>query len=247
MSQDEMNQEDMDRDMQRHVHEKLDDFLDRWLDGELSGPELRAFEAHIGECAECADTAEKAEQLKLLAAGLPRELEPPRDLWPDIAARLDAESGLPDRYPTRGQGSWTRAVAAVAVLGLVFFGGMLADRVMQESADKQELASGGKGALQPNDLATAQVTSAQARRELPDRYVRLVSNSTANSQTRDTMLQNLLIVNLAIREVKAALEKDPNDSHLRDMLRSLYAQENQILNRVERMASTHKENVRTGI
>lgn len=217
------------------IHDKLDDYLDAWLDGELPDGERQAFETHVGECAACRKRLAAAEELQARTDSLAAEVQPARDLWPGIAARLEPRSNK-----SAGPRRWMQAAAAVAALGLVFVGGMLADRVMQAGDP------GDPGAPRMAEVPPANV-SAQARRQLPAQYVQLVSDSSVNSQTQDTMLQNLLIVNLAIREVNAALEADPNDPHLRDMLRSLYAQENQILNRVERMASARHGNARTGI
>lgn len=219
--------------MSKHIHDRLDEYLNAWLDGELGAAERLAFEAHIRECPGCRDELAAAEQLHSLAGNLASEIEPPRDLWPEISARLEPRS----RRAALSKSGWPRAVAAAAVFGLVFAGGMLADRFMQ---------AGNSGPDRMAEWSSARV-SEQARTKLPEQYVQLVSNGATNPETRDTMLRNLLIVNLAIRDVESALEDAPNDPHLRDMLRSLYTQENQILNRAERMASTRQENVRTGI
>ena len=65
--------------------QRLDDFVD----AELGPDEQRRVEAHLEECPRCrADEASLRALLDEVAA-LPRSITPDRDLWPEIADRLD--------------------------------------------------------------------------------------------------------------------------------------------------------------
>jgi len=80
---------------------------------------------HLDACVECRARIEAERPLSVALAGLAEEADPPRDAWPGLRARIEAEGRgatireLPGRRPAR---PWTRAVlqtaAAVALLAL---------------------------------------------------------------------------------------------------------------------------------
>ncbi|MDX1455237.1 MAG: zf-HC2 domain-containing protein [Gammaproteobacteria bacterium] len=212
--------------------------IDAWLDGELSASDLADFDDHLGRCESCRAEVEAAEQVAGLARSLRdahREQQPARDLWPGIEAAIKAgDGGKPARI---SESNWFRGLAAAAVLGMVYMGGMMT--VMRQPA------------MPTGDIASAapvQYEVSDIKDSLPAPHFQLVSDDRLSDQTRETLLHNLMIVNLAIREVQQALDDEPDNVQLRKLLRSLYEQENDILNRAERIASTRESNqVRSGI
>lgn len=208
--------------------------LDDYLDGELPAAEARAFESHAAACAACERTLALAKRLQRQAFTLPAEREPARDLWPEITARLEPRN-------TYRQRPWLRALAASVAVVALFAGGMLADRVLREStAPSSQLADREVERL-PN--------VAEARRLLPASYVELIEGQGGLhvAGAEQDLLRNLLVVNLAIREVEAAVAADPVNADLRDLLSGLYAEEHRILAQAERLRTARQAPTRTAI
>ena len=71
------------------THERFETLLPAWMEGELRGDEREAFDAHAAGCAQCGPLVRDLEQIVARAATL-GPIEPPRDLWKGIEARIDA-------------------------------------------------------------------------------------------------------------------------------------------------------------
>lgn len=99
--------------------ERFDDRLQLLLEGELSSAERDAVEAHAAACSRCGPLLAEVRAIVRDAAALP-ELQPSRDLWDGIAARIEAPvvELEPRQAPVvvrRGL-PWRVAAAAAAVL-----------------------------------------------------------------------------------------------------------------------------------
>jgi len=78
--------------------------LHDYVDGLLAGSERAAVEAHLASCAACRDETSRILALRARLAAAPRDIQPPRDLWPELRARLAArpahrETDLPRVAP----------------------------------------------------------------------------------------------------------------------------------------------------
>ncbi len=210
--------------------------LDDHLDGELPAADASALEAHAADCAACRETLLAARRLQRRAFALPAEREPARDLWPGIAARIAARNV---RSP---QPAWLRAVAASVAVVMIFAGGMLADRVLRESTDTAEPQI----AERTPDVAR---DAARARNILPASYVELIEGDggLGATDTEQELLRNLLIVNLAIRDIEAAIDANTANADLRRLLAGLYAEENRILAQAQRLRTARQAPTRTSI
>lgn len=218
--------------------QRLDDFLD----GELPPAEMHEVSAHAAACAACAGTLEWSRRLQARATALPRERRPRRDLWPHIAERLDGSHARPGL----GRRPWFRAIAAGVALVGVFAGGMLADRVLRESGEAVQPQLAQQSPSDNTRLPGVQ----EARRVLPASHVELIEGNNGaglSASTEQELLQNLLLVNLAIRQVEAAAAEDPANASLRELLSSLYSQEHRILSQAERLRVAGQAPTRTGI
>lgn len=223
--------------------ENFDRQLDAWLDAELPASPARELEAHADECAACGSALRTAREIQRQAFALPAEQQPSRDLWPEIATQLAPRHGT----PMSNSNNWLRAVAATIAVVAIFGGGMLADRVLQESdaGSERVWADNGK-----QDRALPSV--AEARRILPASHVELIEGSGSGLQqtAEQNLLRNLLVVNLAIRRVESAVEQEPSNPNLRELLADLYARENRILVEAERQRVEQQSSIgttRTGI
>ena len=101
------------------------DQLASYLEGELLEPARLALEAHAASCADCGALLADLDAIRLDAAALPA-LEPSRDLWAGIAARIDAPVvALDEARRARSAPAprtWLRPSIAAAALILVTAG-----------------------------------------------------------------------------------------------------------------------------
>ncbi len=166
------------------------------------------------------------------AAELPKEIEPSRDLWPGIAARL----GEAPRE-IRGRGfRWPMALAAgflVASVSAILTWSLV--RAPDPAALPQVAATGSTQAVDivpvnygPNSGLTAQ--ELVARDELVARFRESVA--TLRPETRDAIVKNLAIMQAAADQIDAALAKDPASGMLKGMLAGTYKRELQLYSTV---------------
>lgn len=165
------------------------------------------------------------------AAELPKDVAPPRDLWPAIAARLAA---TPQRAGFRAWG-WPGALAAGFVVASV--SALLTWGLMREPdpALASNPAAGGAStvaAIMPvrygpnstlgaSELATRDELLVQFRQRLDG----------LSPQTRDAVVKNLAIIQRAADEIDAALAQDPASGLLNELLIGAYKQELQLYSR----------------
>jgi len=101
------------------------DQLVSYLEGELLEPTRLALEAHAATCAECGSLLADLDAIRREAAALPT-LQPSRDLWTGITARIDTPVvALEDARRTRPaimRRAWLRPAVAAAALVLVTAG-----------------------------------------------------------------------------------------------------------------------------
>ncbi len=124
------------------THQQAWQLLSDYVDGTLSAAQADAVARHVESCDACRHEVAALRELIARAEALPRSVEPPRDLWPGIAAAISAgeaeetagqtdRASAPDGWRTilsRWRGSfrghrwaWSSAVAtaAVAVLAVI--------------------------------------------------------------------------------------------------------------------------------
>lgn len=214
--------------------------IDDLLDGELDAGLADALQAHAGECAACERRLADARRLQELAFALPGSREPARDLWPEIERRIGERESRAPRF---------RALAAGVLVAAVFVTGLLAERVRREEriASPQTVASESTRPAPAVSLPSV----ADARRTLPAAYVSLIEAGGPaegpDGAAEQDLLRNLLLVNLAIRQVEEAAAENPSNPDLRELLAGLYAQENRILSQAERMHVARQANLRMAI
>jgi anti-sigma factor ChrR (cupin superfamily) len=101
------------------------DQLATYLEGELLEPARLALEAHAASCADCGSLLADLHAIRREAAALPA-LEPSRDLWSGIAARIDAPvvalEGARRARDAAARRTWLRPSIAAAALILVTAG-----------------------------------------------------------------------------------------------------------------------------
>ncbi|MGH8130327.1 MAG: hypothetical protein ACRES3_05675 [Steroidobacteraceae bacterium] len=165
------------------------------------------------------------------AAELPKEVTPPRDLWPAIAARLSEQ---PRRTVLRAFG-WPAALAAGFLIA--FVSALLTWGLMREPDPAAQAPLAGtpsaESAIMPVDYGSH---SGLKARELAARDELLVEFrekfAQLSPQTRTAVMKNLAVIQKAANEIDAALAQDPASSLLNELLIGAYKQELQLYSRV---------------
>jgi hypothetical protein len=165
------------------------------------------------------------------AAELPKDVAPPRDLWPGIAARIARGEQAPARPAFR----WPLALAAallVASVSALLTWSLVRD---PQPAGTTQIASVPAAAgdfvpvsYGPNSGLTAKELA--ARDELFTQF--RGAFETLKPETRDAIVKNLAIMQTAADQIDAALAKDPASGMLKGMLVGTYKQELQLYSTV---------------
>jgi len=150
-------------------------------------------------------------RLAALMRNLPRGIEPARDLWPDVAARLNE--------PYRRDRSWERVLAAgiaSLIVSALFIGfsHVNLERNARPLWAYQQLDT----AYQPLRKA-----SLERYRDSADRL---------DPELRRTIESNLAIIDGALTDIRRALASHPSDAALGQMLQRTYEQELAIIDAV---------------
>jgi anti-sigma factor RsiW len=211
---------------------KCDDFmlqLDDYVDGCLSDDAARAVRAHLSTCADCASELAAATALRDAVAELPQSIEPRHDLWPGIAARIDADTVVRGRFGRRA------LMAAAAVLVVA------ASVIMAYLAGRQQATTVDLGSPTPQSASSDVVRASFAelgvhdyeatRQQLVD--VLQARRSELSPQTLEIVMSNLQLIDEAMATIAVALGDDPGNELLQ---RQLVAADRQQIALLERAA-----------
>jgi anti-sigma factor ChrR (cupin superfamily) len=192
------------------THEDAAARLDAYLDGTLDPAEKAEVEAHIVACPVCRDELMALQSILADARALPRSVMPARDLWTGIEGRLGPRrTALP--FTQRYRAPLLAAAALVVLVGGVLIGKSLPTTPASDSAF----------ALEQQRYTAA--TDALARQ--------LSRNQALTDETRAVVERNLAIVDEAIREAEQALDADPGNTALEQMVLAGYEQRLALLKR----------------
>ncbi|HPW55871.1 MAG: zf-HC2 domain-containing protein [Thermoanaerobaculaceae bacterium] len=212
-------------------------WADDWLDGQLSDALREGIEAHLAACPACRAHADGVRSLLAAASALPREVQPERDLWPAIAARVAS----PARRTRRDLGSARRwgAVAAAAVLLVGLTAIIVARRARPEAETTGVGARSGAGAAAvPASLpgfgeafAEYERAGQALRSALADRRGQM------SAATLREVEDNLRIIDGAIVSLRMALAQNPDCSELSTLLAATYGHQIDLLRTANQLAS----------
>ncbi len=195
--------------------------LNEYVDGTLPAGDRAAVEAHLAECAACRTAVAELRALVAGAASLPTTVEPGRDLWATIEARIVQRA----TYNMR-RAFWRRALAAAAVLVIAL--GVY--RLLPPSTAHDRLVGGGVGwaAVQTDfDRATDELSRALA-----------VERGRLRPETVALLERNLAVIDAAIAESRAALVRDPANADLRRLFAAASRHKVELLEWATRVAAS---------
>ena len=218
----------------RHIQDRLDDYLDGTLPEEGRSEIVR----HLEVCPLCREEVEKMKSLLEEARDLPDSIMPRRDLWPAINAQI-----RPQRAPTVREPLWIlrilqpkwafgAALAAAAVVAIVLLGSPQdpSKRGINESLEAHPAVPSYVSSL----MRALEYECMGAGKQL------LASIGGSENQfgveTAAAIEQSVRPLDIAIDETKSALEKNPGDPELLQMLTSRYQRKLSLLHQAIRFA-----------
>ena len=217
--------------------DKILTLLDDYADGALSPEDSRVVKEHLFSCVSCAAALEEIHRLLAHAASLPRSIEPPRDLWKGIEARLwsrDASERLPVPAAPLGCSRQFKPLAAPALLWaaaalLVVIAGVLSLLLGHHTAPRTERTEFALPGIEAVGWRQMDLEYGRARVDL----LRVVKErrELLKPETRAVVDQNLALIEKALANIRGALEKDPANRVLMDILRNTHRQEQDMLRR----------------
>ncbi len=217
--------------------QELDERFDDLVDGALAGAEADAALSHLASCASCREREQALRQLLAHAAALPRGVAPPRDLWPEIAERI--EHGWSWSAVRAWWQPMALATAAVIVVGAVAL--LVTNRaptavrmVAIPSASPSAMFVAGDHVADPV-LAAAEREYEEAARTLLEALQRRRAMLPPEDLAR--VEANLQVIDRALAEVRQALVKDPASPELNHMLVATHRKKVDILQRVVRLST----------
>jgi hypothetical protein len=179
----------------------------------------------------------RRDRLDEALAKLPRAVEPERDLWPEIRARLDAEPKPAEDVSQGFQARWYQLAAGVV---LVAASSLITFLLMREPADQPLVVEN-----EPARPALVAMPASFAGQALGADYAKARSSLDAAFQerlaslpvgAREKVERNLADIRLAASEIADTLAQHPSDPLLQELLLSTYQSELQLLADVTHMS-----------
>ncbi len=182
---------------------------------------------------------------------LSRDVAPSRDLWPSIAAQLGTGSSSPHRasdrsrfHPTGMQWAALAAVVSALAVGVwlgrsVFPGGGVqpAVNLAANGAAGNAPANGAPASAQPGEgqqvLAVSYVTDPRYLKERESMILALEAQlKTLPPQTQQQVAGSLKTIRASMKEIQAAMGRDPANALLQELLVNTYQDEMRVLTAV---------------
>jgi len=193
--------------------------LNEYVYGTLATPERATMEAHLADCAGCQAAIVGLRALVTAAAALPKSIEPKRNLWTTIEARIGQRAtGNVQRAFWRG----ALAAAAVLVIALGFY-----RLVPPFTAHYRAVAEGWVAVQADFDRSTDELSRILA-----------TERDRLSPETVSLLERNLRIIDGAIAESRAALARDPANRELQGLWAAAARQKVELLRWVARVAAS---------
>jgi predicted anti-sigma-YlaC factor YlaD len=217
--------------------------LSSYLDGSLFEHEISSIDGHLLDCHACSAVHSDLSEIRMAARCLP-QYEPPSHIWFQIKERVAFETpSLPESAGADKQNWWQRIMSATYTVTLpqMVGAGAMAILVALGSGvvsrhnlrrNKSDGASQGVDAMGVAALPFEQPFLDEISRQLTSIKVQRAS---WDPQIQEGFDRRLGRINDAVRSCRMNVLNHPGDSDSRQLIISLYEEESQYLEDVERM------------
>ena len=188
---------------------------------------------HLAECESCRDTLRRVRELLVAAHALPREIEPPAEVWTTLRTTLGRAPVAPTRQWWHN-GWLLIAAGIVLVIGTFTVATSNAPRAKGAKLPQPAVAvlpSASPSALLAVDNNYA-ATVSQLRETLEGQRAALAPS------TIRTVEGSLAVIDSAIAEARRALASDPANAMLVDILSTQYERKVELLQRATELSSS---------
>jgi hypothetical protein len=203
--------------------EPFEPLIGELVDGTLDGTPRHTLEAHLSTCPTCARLVEELLVVRRAARALP-PLVPPPSAWTRLA-----DTHARERTAGDAPGLWRRLwlpLAAAAVLVLAVTAAFIVKRPSQVTAPATTAST--PAPVDPSTATSAElIGSVEAELQQTERHLeRAVAGLEAlardrqslDPQVNDEVQKNMLVIDRAIGESRAALRSDPLSAEAQDSL-----------------------------
>jgi len=207
--------------------------VDEYLDDQLGPVDAVALRAHLDACAACRDEIENVRDLRDRSSQLPRWVDPPRDLWPQIAARIGQEKIVRRRF---GRQFLMAAAAIFLLVGSVvtaYFVGRNQAGVIASTPPVVE--TGPSQILLASFHGLGVYDYAATRNELLEALE--ARRGELSPETLEMLRTNLEIIDEAMGKIAEALGENPDSELLMKQLAAAYRRQINLLERAVRLPS----------
>jgi hypothetical protein len=198
---------------------ELDVRLADYLNDALDAPTRAAVELHLAGCARCAGVLAALDEQPASSAALP-VLSPSHDLWSGIAARIEPRVlSLGERSPAPMARRGWRVARYAAAAAILIIGSSMITRVVMLKSNPPVTGAQTPAPGAPNTTLASQRLIDTYDTEIAqlDSAVR-VRRGELDTTTVKIIEKNLLVIDKAIAESRAALAKDPHSRFLNEQL-----------------------------
>lgn len=205
------------------MHPNWTDQLSAYLDDELPAAPRLELERHLAQCAECARTLVELRAVTTWAHSY-RGTEPARDLWPAVRRRIEGDKVV--AIPRLVGVGWRQLIAAgIAVVaiggGVIWFSG----RAPMVSLAPEPAFEASPATMGGTDLAVRDLEA-----------VLDASRADLDSSTVRVIEESLALIDLAIAEARAAIQRDSSNLYLNGRIAAHLKQKLAILRTATRAA-----------
>jgi len=201
------------------MDEHLGERLSAYVDGELEGEAHATAEAHLTACAECRSAVQDLRRVVSLARALD-DRPPAQDLWPAIARGIGA-APRPDIVPLaprRRRFVFSAPQLAAAGVVLSLLSAAAAGTAVHFLAPAASVTVAAAPATLARNVSDPAAPYDNAIRELEG--LLSARRGDLDSTTVRTVETSLQVIDLAIAQARAAVERDPNNVYLNGHLQS---------------------------
>ena len=201
------------------MDEHLAERLSAYVDGELEGTARLAAEAHLTACAECRSAVQDLRRVVSLTRALD-DRPPARDLWPAIAERIGAapRADIVPLASRRRRFAFSVPQLAAAGVALSLLSAAAAGTAVHFLASAASVTVAAAPVTLVRNVSDLSAPYDDAIRELEG--LLSARRGDLDSATVHTVETSLHVIDLAIAQARAAVERDPNNVYLNGHLQS---------------------------